>query len=149
REGKTLPKDGPSLQDFLRNSAVVSSSNEEQNGDVRPFSFRLESRLVQGKFYLETYGCQMNVSDSEIVHSILMEAGYDRTEDIEQADVILANTCAVRENPEKKVHHRLAYFNSLKKKKVISKNVTVGLLGCMAERLKSNLLDGEYTATKD
>jgi len=83
----------------------------------------------------------MNVSDSEIVHSILSEAGYHRTFDVEDADILLANTCAIRENPEQKVHHRINYFNSVKKKRSKLKKLTVGVLGCMAERLKSKLLD--------
>lgn len=102
------------------------------------------------KFYMETYGCQMNVNDSEIVHAILDGAGYERTEDELAADVILANTCAIRENAETKVWHRLAQFRSVKQKRGTKRArargerpPVVGVLGCMAERLKTKLLESD------
>ncbi len=90
--------------------------------------------------FIETYGCQMNVSDSEIVVSILKEAGYNQTNDISQAGIIFINTCSIRENAEERVRKRLNYFRSLKKKKP---GVVVGLLGCMADRTKIALLEEE------
>ncbi|MBI5540110.1 MAG: tRNA (N6-isopentenyl adenosine(37)-C2)-methylthiotransferase MiaB [Bacteroidia bacterium] len=92
------------------------------------------------KFYIETYGCQMNVSDSEIVASILKSSDYIHTENAEEADVILVNTCSIRENAEQRVHGRLNVFRLLKKK---SPHIVVGVLGCMAERLKEDLLENE------
>jgi len=92
------------------------------------------------KLYIESYGCQMNFSDSEIVTSILEKQGYDTTSESEEADLILINTCSIREKAEQTVRNRLNHFNGLKKK---NPAVTVGVLGCMAERLKSKLLEEE------
>ncbi len=90
------------------------------------------------KLYIETYGCQMNVSDSEVIFSILGGEGYERTESIEDADVILANTCSVRDNAEQRIWGRIDQFN---KQKSGREGVVVGIVGCMAERLKDRLLD--------
>ncbi len=92
------------------------------------------------KLYIESYGCQMNFSDSEIVTSILAQQGYDTTSESEEADLILINTCSIREKAEQTVRNRLNHFNGLKKK---NPEITVGVLGCMAERLKSKLLEEE------
>lgn len=92
------------------------------------------------KLYIESYGCQMNFSDSEIVTSILQEGGYATTANFENADVILLNTCAIRENAEQKVRNRLKNFTHLKKKRP---EMVVGVLGCMAERLKTKFLEEE------
>ena len=91
-----------------------------------------------GKVYIETYGCQMNVADTEVVFSILGEAGFGRTEDIAQADVIMANTCSVRDNAEQRIRGRLEQFNVWRKARP---GVLVGVLGCMAERLRESLLE--------
>jgi tRNA-2-methylthio-N6-dimethylallyladenosine synthase len=92
------------------------------------------------KFFLETYGCQMNFSDSEIVASILKNEGYTITAKEEEADVILMNTCAIRENVEQKTRQRLTEFRELKHE---NPSVVIGVLGCMAERLKVKLLEEE------
>lgn len=92
------------------------------------------------KLYIESYGCQMNFSDSEIVTSILKEEGFGTTSSAEHADVILINTCSIREKAEQTVRNRLNFFNGVKKK---NPDVSVGVLGCMAERLKSKLLEEE------
>jgi tRNA-2-methylthio-N6-dimethylallyladenosine synthase len=89
------------------------------------------------KLFLETYGCQMNVADSEVVASVMRMAGYQMTEDIREADAVFVNTCSVRENAEQKIYGRLQYFHSLKKKK---KHLIIGVLGCMAERVKDVLI---------
>ncbi len=94
------------------------------------------------KLYIETYGCQMNVADSEVVVSVLKDNGYDVTEDINDADVILVNTCSIRENAEQRVWGRLNVFKQIKKKKP---ELTVGVIGCMAERLKEKLIEAEKT----
>lgn len=92
------------------------------------------------KLYVESYGCQMNFSDSEIVASILNENGYDTTSNADEADVVLINTCAIRDNAEQRVRNRLQNLNKSKKQ---NPNLVVGVLGCMAERLKSQLLEEE------
>jgi tRNA-2-methylthio-N6-dimethylallyladenosine synthase len=92
------------------------------------------------KLYIESYGCQMNFSDSEIVASILQKEGFDTTSDINQADLVFLNTCSIREKAEQTVRHRLTHINGLKKKKP---ELVVGVLGCMAERLKTKLLEEE------
>ena len=90
--------------------------------------------------YLESYGCQMNFSDSEVVASILKEDGYNTTRNVDEADVVLINTCSIRDNAEKRVRKRLTEF---KKKKTSNPELKVGILGCMAERLKKSLLEEE------
>ncbi len=92
------------------------------------------------KVYIESYGCQMNFSDSEIVSSILLNEGFDHTKNAENADLILINTCSIREKAEDNIRNRLSFFNSLKKKNT---NIKIGVLGCMAERLKEKLLHEE------
>jgi tRNA-2-methylthio-N6-dimethylallyladenosine synthase len=89
------------------------------------------------KVYIETYGCQMNVNDSEVILSILQDAGYVLTENIEEADVILANTCSIRDNAEQRIWGRIDQFKIQKKKR---EGVVIGIVGCMAERLKDKLL---------
>ncbi len=92
------------------------------------------------RFYIETYGCQMNMADSEVVNSILMNEGMSPVQTAEEADVIFVNTCSIRENAETRVWNRLKEFRSLKKEK---KELTVGVLGCMAERIKENIIEQE------
>ncbi len=92
------------------------------------------------KLYLESYGCQMNFSDSEVVASILAQDGFETTRNMDEADVILLNTCSIRENAEQRVRNRLTEF---KIKKENNPELVVGVLGCMAERLKKNLLEEE------
>ncbi len=90
------------------------------------------------RVYIETYGCQMNVNDSEVILSILYDAGYSLTENIEEADVILANTCSIRDNAEQRIWGRIDQFKLQKKKRG---GVIIGIVGCMAERLKDKLLE--------
>ena len=90
--------------------------------------------------YIESYGCQMNFADSEIVASILTGDGYEITDTLKEASLVLVNTCSIREKAEQKVRKRLEYFNSIKKNK---SEMTVGVLGCMAERLKHKFLEEE------
>jgi tRNA-2-methylthio-N6-dimethylallyladenosine synthase len=92
------------------------------------------------KLYIESYGCQMNFSDSEIVASILQKDGFDTTSQIEEADLVFLNTCSIREKAEQTVRNRLNHINGFKKKKPY---MIVGVLGCMAERLKTKLLEEE------
>jgi len=92
------------------------------------------------KVYIESYGCQMNMNDSEIVASILSKEGYNTTSKLDEADLVLINTCSIREKAETTVRNRIKHFNSLKKQKPHTK---IGLMGCMAERLKDQLLEEE------
>jgi len=89
------------------------------------------------KLYIETYGCQMNVADSEVVASVMQTDGYCLTENVEEADAIFLNTCSVRDNAEQRVIGRLQYFRSFRKK---NKSLILGVLGCMAERVKEELI---------
>src|SRR5690554_5688206 len=91
------------------------------------------------KLFIETYGCQMNVADTEVVASIMEMDGYTLTDSDKDADAIFVNTCSIRENAEQKAIQRLEYFQSLKRKR--NKNLIIGVLGCMAERVKSDLID--------
>ncbi|MCU0352991.1 MAG: tRNA (N6-isopentenyl adenosine(37)-C2)-methylthiotransferase MiaB [Cytophagales bacterium] len=102
-------------------------SKEENRGNTR-------------RMYIESYGCQMNFADSEIVTAILQEQGFDTTSDFNTADLILLNTCAIRDNAEQKVRHRLQHLVNVKKRRP---GTLIGVLGCMAERLKSKLLEEE------
>ncbi len=95
---------------------------------------------MQKKYYIETYGCQMNVADSEVVASVLADAGYAPSASLHEADIILVNTCSIRENAEQRVWGRLDLFRAQKKKRP---QVIVGVLGCMAERLKEKLLESD------
>jgi tRNA-2-methylthio-N6-dimethylallyladenosine synthase len=92
------------------------------------------------KLYIESYGCQMNFSDSEIVASILAHEGYDTTSDAAAADVVFLNTCSIREKAEQTVRNRLTHFTAMKRDKP---ELVIGILGCMAERLKAKLLEEE------
>lgn len=112
--------------------------DESRQGEA--FMNKTEPEPGAKKLFLESYGCQMNFSDSEIVASILGKAGFQTISDPFEADVILLNTCAIRENAELKVRQRL---NDFKKKKKEKPELVIGMLGCMAERLKSKLLDEE------
>ena len=89
------------------------------------------------KLYIETYGCQMNVADSEVVASVMQMAGYETTDDLKEADAVFLNTCSVRDNAEQKIYHRLEALNALRK----SRKLIIGVLGCMAERVKEELLE--------
>ena len=101
----------------------------------------LKSATENKRLFIETYGCQMNVADSEVVASIMKMAGYQICEKLEEADAVFLNTCSVRDNAEQKIFNRLEFFYSMKKKK---KGLIVGVLGCMAERVKNELIDEHH-----
>ena len=101
------------------------------------------------KLYIETYGCQMNVADSEVVASVMQMAGYESCTTIDDADAVFLNTCSVRDNAEQKIYHRLAELNALRKKretkgKSTAPSLIIGVLGCMAERVKEDLLEHHH-----
>ena len=100
-----------------------------------------KKNIFSKKMYIESYGCQMNFSDSEIVASILEKEGFSPTSDITKADLVFVNTCSIREKAENTVRKRLEFTIQLRKKK--NQKMIVGVLGCMAERLKNKLLEEE------
>jgi tRNA-2-methylthio-N6-dimethylallyladenosine synthase len=102
--------------------------------------FVTDPNRYQKRFYIESYGCQMNFSDSEIVASILNGEGFGATRNYEEADLILINTCSIREKAEQTVRKRLTEFKKLKQDRP---GMLIGVLGCMAERLKSKFLEEE------
>lgn len=113
--------------------------DETRQGEVYA-PFAQDPNLFKKKFFIESYGCAMNFSDSEIVASILHSAGFGATRNVEEADLILINTCSIRDKAEQTIRKRLTEFRKAKKQKP---GMLVGILGCMAERLKSNLLEEE------
>ncbi|MCB0677666.1 MAG: tRNA (N6-isopentenyl adenosine(37)-C2)-methylthiotransferase MiaB [Saprospiraceae bacterium] len=120
-------------------SGIRKEIDEEKQGEV---FFREQTLPEDGgrHFYIESYGCQMNFSDSEIVASILAEVGFSPTREVERADLILINTCSIREKAEETVRKRLRIFDQVKSRRP---GTLVGVLGCMAERLKAKLLEEE------
>lgn len=144
-------KIGPGLEYF-----IAKSSGTTQNEKV--FSKRDLEKLshpyvdvadIQGhgrKVYFDVYGCQMNVNDTEVAWSILQAHGYQRTNNIREADVVLVMTCSIREGAEQKIWNKLDYLRGLKNKRLANKKATpmkIGILGCMAERLKKKLVEKE------
>lgn len=117
--------------------SIIKDTDETRQGE----SMVLEGKEGNSKkLFIESYGCQMNFSDSEIVASILLENGYNTTSELEEADLIMINTCAIRHKAEDTVRKRLTEFNALKRK---NPGLKIGVLGCMAERLKTKLLEEE------
>ena len=112
---------------------------ESKQGQV--FTNKLKKTNFSKKVYIESYGCQMNFSDSEIVASILSNEGYSTTKDIVEANLVFVNTCSIREKAEQTVRKRLEFYKSIKRKK--NPKMIVGVLGCMAERLKEKFLEEE------
>lgn len=112
--------------------------DESRQGEATVVSSAVTNE--KGKVYIESYGCQMNFSDSEIVASVMAESGYAGTRNMEEADVIFLNTCAIRDNAEQRIRHRLGELKASKKNKP---ELLVGVLGCMAERLKEKFLEEE------
>lgn len=126
------------MENLIDNLEILNNSTE---GSCETFHVSKDQNTGKSrKLYIESYGCQMNFSDSEIVASILQKEGFDTTSDIHSADVVFLNTCSIREKAEQTVRNRLNHINGLKKQKP---ELLVGVLGCMAERLKSKLLEEE------
>ncbi len=126
-----------SMNNLIEDIGVLDSKSEERcEVKVSPKSETGGTR----KLYIESYGCQMNFSDSEIVASILAKEGFDTTTEISEADLVFLNTCSIRDKAEQTVRNRLKHINGFKKK---NPSLLVGVLGCMAERLKTNLLEEE------
>ncbi len=127
----------------MDNDKIIEKTIDES---IQGSATMLNTNLAAEKFsngkklYLESYGCQMNFSDSEIVASILTDKGFSTTRNAEEADVILMNTCSIRENAEQRVRNKLSQYNKRKKQ---NPSLVIGVLGCMAERLKDSLLEQE------
>ena len=126
------------MENLIQNIEILAG-NETEVSDQMTVS-RDQDTGKPRKLYIESYGCQMNFSDSEIVASILLKEGFDTTSDISQADIVFLNTCSIREKAEQTVRNRLTHIHGYKKKKP---ELLVGVLGCMAERLKTKLLEEE------
>jgi tRNA-2-methylthio-N6-dimethylallyladenosine synthase len=119
---------------------VTTKLHDEKRQGEAFAPFENDPNVYNRRFYIESYGCQMNFSDSEIVASILSGEGFGPTRNLDQADLILLNTCSIREKAEQTVRKRLTEFRKLKKQRP---SLLIGVLGCMAERLKSRLLEEE------
>ncbi|GFX32731.1 mitochondrial tRNA methylthiotransferase CDK5RAP1 [Trichonephila clavipes] len=132
---------GPSLSNFITNNPNLSAVNDTV--DYPPYL--TSENNASRKIYVETYGCQMNVSDTEIIYSILKNAGFEIVKDINDTDVIFIMTCAIREGAEQKIWNRLNYFKTVKRKHDVmhAHKLKIGVLGCMAERLKHKLIEKE------
>ncbi|MEG0646896.1 MAG: tRNA (N6-isopentenyl adenosine(37)-C2)-methylthiotransferase MiaB, partial [Bacteroides sp.] len=103
--------------------------------------FKSATAVDNKKLFIETYGCQMNVADSEVIASVMQMAGYSVAETLEEADAVFMNTCSIRDNAEQRILNRLEFFHSMKKKK---RHLIVGVLGCMAERVKDDLIEHHH-----
>lgn len=132
---------GPGLKEF-----ITSSHLQPVKPESVPYVRNTATNGLNRKVYFEVYGCQMNVNDTDIIWSILKDVGYMKTELLQEADVILVVTCAIREGAETKVWNKLKHFKALKKareKQNLKPQLKIGILGCMAERLKHQLLEKE------
>ncbi|MFA0964261.1 tRNA (N6-isopentenyl adenosine(37)-C2)-methylthiotransferase MiaB [Roseivirga sp. BDSF3-8] len=126
------------MENLIQDIDILAGKQTEEACDMKVTEE--ENTGKTRKLYIESYGCQMNFSDSEIVTSVMKKDGFDTTSDFTQADVIFLNTCSIREKAELTVRKRLKHFNALKADRP---ELTIGVLGCMAERLKSKLLEEE------
>uniref|UniRef100_A0A8C5QAA0 Mitochondrial tRNA methylthiotransferase CDK5RAP1 n=1 Tax=Leptobrachium leishanense TaxID=445787 RepID=A0A8C5QAA0_9ANUR len=134
---------GPDLRHFIAN-AVPGNEPPLVEEDPPPYVAATTSLATNNKVYLETYGCQMNVSDTEIAWSVLQRSGYVRTSSVAEADVILLVTCSIREKAEQTVWNRLQQLAAVKQRRCRSRaQLRIGILGCMAERLKEEILQRE------
>nr|XP_022291536.1 CDK5 regulatory subunit-associated protein 1-like [Crassostrea virginica] len=135
---------GPSLQHFIANSSG-SIDNYVHDGIEEKVPY-LEDEVYSGngrKVFFDTYGCQMNFNDTEIAWSILKDKGYAQAESVNEADVVLLMTCSIRENAEQKIWNVVKQYKGLKRRAIKKKQIKIGILGCMAERLKHKILDKE------
>ncbi|XP_010358892.1 CDK5 regulatory subunit-associated protein 1 isoform X3 [Rhinopithecus roxellana] len=135
---------GPTFQHFLKSASAPQEKLSSEVEDPPPYLMMDELLGRERKVYLETYGCQMNVNDTEIAWSILQKSGYLRTSNLQEADVILLVTCSIREKAEQTIWNRLHQLKALKTRRPRSRvPLRIGILGCMAERLKEEILNRE------
>lgn len=128
------------MEQVINDIDILDKKKEEAQDSCEVRISKEENTGKSRKLYIESYGCQMNFSDSEIVTSILQKNGFDTTSDYTEADVVLLNTCSIRDKAEQTVRKRLVEFNKIK---ADHPGMTIGVLGCMAERLKEKLLEEE------
>ncbi|XP_008291732.1 mitochondrial tRNA methylthiotransferase CDK5RAP1 [Stegastes partitus] len=144
---KSQISSGPSFQDFIKGVNTNKKISCDVDGELSHRHEYLPEDLEMGnsrKVYFETYGCQMNVNDTEIAWSILQKKGYQRTVHLNEADVVLLVTCSIREKAEQTIWNRLQQLTAMKKKRLKTQTpMKIGILGCMAERLKTELLERE------
>lgn len=135
-----LTRSGPlkELREFMSDPKLSNSIATEEAVKEPPYLNRMQDQKIR-KVFIETYGCQMNFNDTEIVLRILNSSGFGRSESLDDADAVLLMTCAIRENAEDKIWRRLEFIHSVEAKS--KKRMVVGILGCMAERLKQKLLE--------
>lgn len=126
------------MKEIIQDIDILNSKNKTIDEQVRVSKDEFTGK--KKKLYIESYGCQMNFSDSEIVSSIMKDQGFDTTSDYENADVVFLNTCSIRDRAEQTVRSRLSVFNKVKRR---NPKMKIGVLGCMAERLKAQLLEEE------
>ncbi|CAL9704414.1 unnamed protein product [Knipowitschia caucasica] len=136
---------GPRFPDFIREVSPIKPTTTALDEEPEDVSYVYDvNKAKSSKVYFETYGCQMNVSDTDIAMSILQKSGYQRTQSISQADVVLLVTCSIREKAELTIWNRLQQLKAMKKKRLRSPlPLKIGILGCMAERLKTEILEKE------
>lgn len=128
------------MQELIKDIPVFSESTDSKSCAAAPIISKENSQNGQRKLYIESYGCQMNFSDSEIVSAIMQKEGFGTTSNYAEADLVFLNTCSIREKAEQTVRNRLKEIQAAKKKKP---EMLIGILGCMAERLKSKFLEEE------
>lgn len=139
---KSKLKNGPDLKQFI---AGTQTDIETSRPNI-PYLMERSDISAPQKVFFDIYGCQMNLNDTEIVWSILKEEGFEKTENEDDADIFLVMTCAIREGAETKIWHRLDHLRGFKNRRAVSKYknpVKIGILGCMAERLKEKLIEKE------
>jgi tRNA-2-methylthio-N6-dimethylallyladenosine synthase len=124
------------MEELLKPGLSVKDHDETRQGEALMLDGK-QGEPNGRKLYIESYGCAMNFSDSEIVASVMIDMGFETTANYKEADVIFINTCSIRENAEQRVRNRLREFGAIKKHK---KDAIIGVLGCMAERLKAKFL---------
>ena len=142
-----MPRKGQDATGFLpniggrRDILCKIKINERLMENVTGADFKSATADGNKKLFIETYGCQMNVADSEVIASVMQMAGYSVADTLDEADAVFLNTCSIRDNAEQKILNRLEFFHSLRKKK---RHLIVGVLGCMAERVKEELIEEHH-----
>uniref|UniRef100_A0A1B0D860 Uncharacterized protein n=1 Tax=Phlebotomus papatasi TaxID=29031 RepID=A0A1B0D860_PHLPP len=138
-----IPAEGPGLKEFLIAGKNLPAPNRAAEVESIPYLTSLDISGQNRRVFFEVYGCQMNVSDTEVVWSILRKHNYQKVEDIGDADIVLLITCAIREGAESKIWNRLHHLSIYKSKRFREAPLQIGILGCMAERLKTKVLEKE------
>ncbi|KAG5681441.1 hypothetical protein PVAND_010877 [Polypedilum vanderplanki] len=138
-----LPDDKLTLKDFLVVGKNLPKPNVVKEDVLPPYLQKIEIDGQNRKVYFDIYGCQMNVNDIEVVWSILKSHNYQKTDILEDADIILIMTCSIRDSAEAKIWNRITFLKSIKRKRLKNTPLQIGILGCMAERLKEKIVEKE------